>query len=118
MSTIVDKYLSEKNENIRLITTIAVIITAVLGIAAGYDFVRNNLWVPKVELISVDFETGTCQLKIRGDERTLIGDDTAFAGGAWGVRFGTLTIGGEQHYHTVEMVKDGMVYKTLATRPA
>lgn len=116
MGSVIEKYLSEKNKNIRVITTVAVIITAILAIAGGYDFIRSNIWVPKVEVVSVNFDSGICVLRVRGEEKTLTGDDTVFAGGPWGVRFGTLTLNGDQHYHTVEMVKDGMVYKTLSTR--
>lgn len=114
--TIVDKYLSEKNKNVRVLTIVAVVITSILAIIAGGEFILAH-WVPTLEIVSVDFQNGVCVLKIGSKQKTLIGDDTLFVKGAWGVRFGTTTgDDDDQHYETVELVKDGMVYHTLATR--
>lgn len=107
-----------KNKHIRALTTLAVIVTSILALTSGYNFIMNNFWVPTIEVIQVDYSNAYCMLKIGGKEKILSGDGTLYINGQWGVRFGTISLSTQPHYDAVELVKNGMVYKTLANYDA
>ncbi len=92
-------------------STVAIIVTSLLGIAGGYVWYKSNLWKPKVQIISADFKNAVCKLNINGTERMLYGNATLAAGGQWGVRFGTTDAGPIDQYNTIELVRDDRVYE-------
>ncbi len=110
-SAIISKVLDKYGNHVKALSTVAIVITSLLGIAGGYLWYRSNIWRPKIEIISSDFKNAVCKLRINGTERMLYGNATLAAGAAWGVRFGTTDAGPIDQYNTIELVKNDMVYE-------
>jgi hypothetical protein len=114
-SEVIEKYLEKYNSHVKLLSTLAIIVTSAIAIAGGYAWYKSNLWQPTVTVTSVDFTTAVAELVINGRAVTLYGNDTMAAGGTWGVAFGTTSLGSTQ-YDTIQLIKNGMVYDVLNTK--
>ena len=112
-SEVREKYLEKYNSHVKLLSTIAIIVTSAIAIAGGYAWYRSNIWEPTITVTSVDFTNAIAQLVINGRDVTLYGSDIMAAGGTWGVGFGTTTIGNGTQYDTIQLIKNGMVYDVL-----
>lgn len=86
---------------------------AVLGIVAVYNFYKNNLWEPKIEVLSVDYDKGIAKLMINGREFILRGDSSYLIGFDWGIKFGYTPKGASRQADRIEVLKRGMVHKVI-----
>lgn len=87
---------------------------AVLGVFAVYSFYRNNIWHPKIRVISVDYGKGVAELEINGEPFTLRGDSSYLIAFDWGIKFGfTPTADGKRIYDRIEILKRGLVHSVL-----
>ena len=102
--------LSKTNERI---LRIAAIVGAITVIAGGYTFYLNNIWRPKIEIISVDFNSGIAKIKYKGKEIDLEGDAIYWLNGDWGIKFGNIQKSNGNFYDRIELVKKGMVVEYL-----
>lgn len=108
---LLEKVLNKNATTVRVISTVALVITSLIAIAGGYVWLHSNVWKPNVEIVSVDFNNAVCHLIINGTEKTLYGNATLAAGASWGVRFGTTQSGMTDVYNTIELVKEDRVYE-------
>jgi len=102
--------LSKTND---IIIKIAAVVGAITIIAGGYTWYLNNIWKPNIELISVDFENGTAQLKHGSDIIELTGDATYWINADWGLRIGSIIDDGKLRYNRIDLLKKGMVVEYL-----
>lgn len=87
---------------------------AVLGLIGVYNFYKNNIWHPKIEVISVDFNKGVANLKINGKPFVLRGDSSYLIAYDWGIKFGFLpTNDGRRVYDRIEVLKRNMVHQVI-----
>lgn len=108
---LIEKVLNKNASTVRAISTVALIITSLIAIGGGYIWFYTNVWKPRIEIISVDFDKAICQLRINGKEKVLYGNAILSAGAGWGIRFGTTQTGDIERYNTVELVKEDRVYE-------
>jgi hypothetical protein len=95
------------------IVAIASVITALGG---AYYFFVNNVWKPKVKVLSVDFENGFATVEMPfGRKVDVYGDSQFLIGGDWGVQFGTVNIDGKTTYENLQLLKKGLVDEYLDT---
>lgn len=116
----INSALSGNNRYIKTIGTIAVVVTSIVAIGAGYNWYVSNVYKPKVKINSVDFENAVADIQIKGiwggyKQKFVYGNATIAAGGEWGVRFGTTNSGvnDDLSYNTVELTKNDLVYEIL-----
>lgn len=102
--------LSKTNDTI---IKIAAIVGAITIIAGGYTWYLNNIWKPHIEVLSVDFENGTAQLKHKNKIIELEGDAVYWIDADWGLRLGVILEDGGSRYERVELLKKGMVVEYL-----
>lgn len=104
----------EKESKIVLkVVAVATIITALGG---AYYFFVNNIWKPKIKVLSVDFENGFAKIQMPfGRIVDIYGDSQFLVGGAWGVRFGTINKDGKNSYENLQLLKNGLVDEYLDT---
>jgi hypothetical protein len=114
-SETIERVLGKYDSHVKLLSTVAIVIGAVITIAGGYNWYRSNLWKPSVTITDVDFTNGVAHIIINGVQKTLYGNSVLAAGGLWGVQFGTTGLGSGQ-YDTVELTKNSMVYDILKTK--
>jgi energy-converting hydrogenase Eha subunit A len=114
----ITKYIDENNTYVKVLITIGVIAAAVASISSLVVTIPN-LIKPKIKIISVDYEDAVCTLTINGKERKLYGNSTVYAGGSWGIRFGTQIPSGQEDssYDSIELVKDERVIDYLDKKP-
>ena len=74
-----------------VIIKVAAIVGAVTIIAGGYTWYLNNIWKPHIEVLSVDFENGTAQLKHKSKIIQLDGDAIYWINADWGLRLGVFS---------------------------
>lgn len=87
---------------------------AILGVFAVYTFYRNNIWHPKIRVVSVDYGKGVAELEINGEPFTLRGDSSYLIAFDWGIKFGfTPTPDGRRMYDRIEVLKRGLVHSIL-----
>jgi len=93
---------------------IAAVVGALTVIAGGYSFYLNNIWRPKVEILSVDFLKGEATVKVKNSTFLIYGDSTFLinAMGDWGIRFGS-SRSNKDDYDRLELTKKGMVVEYL-----
>jgi small basic protein len=92
------------------IIKIAAVIGAITVIAGGYSFYLNNVWKPKVSVISVDFIKGIAKVKVGHSKIVDIYGDAIFSiGGEWGIQLGKTN----NLYDSIDLVKKGMVVEYL-----
>lgn len=111
----VSKYLNEENKYIKVLTVIGIIAVSTISIIQAIQFIQSNFWKPTITVKNVDFEKAIAQLTVNGNDQTLYGNTIMNASGDWGVQFGT-TGAEDQTYSTLELIKNGMVYKILQTK--
>lgn len=104
-------YLSKTSD---VIIKIAAFVGAVTVIGGAYTYYLNNIWKPKVDVESVDFNKGLAVVSVGGRRINVYGDATFMVNtfGDWGIRFGTSkgNIGG---YDRLELTKKNMVVEYL-----
>ena len=110
-----DKVYVEKvaNTTTDKIIKLAALVGAITVIAGGYTFYLNNLWQPKIQVLSVDFTKGEAEIMVKGMKIQIYGDATFMIGGDWGVRFGSIMKDGKVYYDRLELVKKSMVVEYL-----
>lgn len=95
---------------IRPFARIAAIFSVIAGVGIAYWFYLDNIWRPKVSLISVDYETGVAVLNVNGKEKTLYDGSTISAMGHWGIRFA----GGDgRSAERLELIKNEITYQVI-----
>ena len=96
-----------------VIIKVAAIIGAVTIIAGGYTWYLNNIWKPHIEVVSVDFDNGTAQLKHKSKVIDLDGDSIYWINADWGLRLGAIVDNGILKYDRIDLLKKGMVVEYL-----
>lgn len=94
----------------------AAVAAAIVSLGAAYSFFINYFYVPKVEVVDVDFSVGTARIRILGLYPRIIeikGETIYQISGDWGVRLGSSLIVGETKYNRIELVRRGMVVEYL-----
>jgi len=98
------------NKTTQVIIKFAAVVGAITVIAGGYTFYLNNIWKPKVSVISVDFVKGIAKIKVGGSKIVDIYGDASFSiGGDWGIQFGKTN----NIYDSLDLTKNGMVVEYL-----
>ena len=95
----------------------AAVIAGITALAGGYAFVLNYVWIPKVEVVSVDYTNGTATIKLGTLFTKMIditGDTIYQLSGDWGVRFGSIVQDNKIIYNRIELVRKGMVTQYLS----
>lgn len=100
-------------KGIKNIGTIAAVIGLISVSAGVYIFYKNNVWVPKVSIDSIDWANGIATVFIGGKEKKLYGDTELSAGGNWGIRFSKDPDYNGRGYSRIELLKDKRVFKIL-----
>jgi hypothetical protein len=105
---IIDPKAFEKEREIILkVVAVATVITALAG---AYYFFVNNVWKPKVKVLSVDFDNGFATIEMPfGKKVDIYGDSQFLIGGDWGVKFGTVNKGGKVSYENIQLLKRNLV---------
>lgn len=97
-----------------ILLKVASVGAALLGVVAVYNFYRNNIWSPKIEVVDVDYTKGVANLIINDKKFILRGDSSYLIGFDWGIKFGfTPTPDGKRVYDRIEILKRNMVHKVL-----
>lgn len=92
------------------ILQIAAVVGAITVIAGGYSFFLNNIWKPKVSVVSVDFTKGIAKVRVGGSKIIDIYGDAVFSiGGDWGIQLGKTN----NVYDSIDLIKKGMVVEYL-----
>jgi len=103
-----------KGKNLLLRT--AAIAAAIVTLGAAYTFFVNYIYVPKVEVLEVDFNKGTAKIQIKGLVNRIIniqGETLYQISGDWGVRLASTVVEGRGAYNRIELVRRGMVVEYL-----
>jgi hypothetical protein len=66
-----------------LLLKAASIGAAILGVVAVYNFYRNNLWQPKIEIKEVNYDEGIANLVVNGKPFILRCDSSYLIGYDW-----------------------------------
>ena len=103
----------KEKELILKIVTVATVITAIGG---AYYLIVNNVWKPKLKVVSVDFENGFATIQMPFNKTVYIyGDSQFLIGGSYGVKFGTINKEGKVSYENIQLLKNGLVVEYLDT---
>ncbi len=106
----------KKYGQINLLSTIATIAIAIVGIGAGYVYIKSVI-KPSVTVKEIDYDLGVAKLIVAGKEKMLYGFSTISAGGEWGIRFGNSGVDGDHdNFDTLQLVKNQIVYEWLAIK--
>ena len=103
----------KQSEIVLKVVAVATVITAIGG---AYYFFVNNVWKPKVTVLSVDFDNGfaTVQLPF-GRKIDIYGNSEFLVSGEWGIKFGTVNKDGKVSYENLQLLKHGLVDEYLDT---
>jgi hypothetical protein len=105
--------LEKQSKVVLKVVAVATVITALGG---AYYFFINNVWKPKVKVLSVDFNNGFATVELPfGRKVNIYGDSAFLINGEWGVKFGTINRGGKVSYENLQLQKNGLVEKYLDT---
>jgi len=100
----------------KLVLKIVAVASVITALGGAYYFFVNNVWKPKIKIISLDFENGFAKIQMPfGRIVDIYGDSQFLIGGAWGVRFGTITKNGKNSYENLQLLKNGLVEEYLDT---
>jgi hypothetical protein len=100
----------------KLILKVVAVASVITALAGGYYFFVNNVWKPKVKVLSVDFTNGFATVEMPfGRKVDIYGDSQFLIGGDWGVKFGTVNKGGKTSYENLQLLKKGLVEEYLDT---
>jgi hypothetical protein len=95
------------------VVAVASVITALAG---AYYFFINNVWKPKVKVLSVDFVNGFATVEMPfGRKVDIYGDSQFLISGDWGVKFGTVNKAGATSYENLQLLRKGLVEEYLDT---
>lgn len=107
------KAFEKERELVLKVVAVATVITALAG---AYYFFVNNVWKPKVKVLSVDFDNGFATIEMPfGKKVNIYGDSQFLISGDWGVRFGTINKGGKVSYENIQLLKRNLVEEYLDT---
>jgi|APGre2960657505_1045072.scaffolds.fasta_scaffold126617_2 hypothetical protein len=99
-----------------IIIKIAGIVVAITALGAGYNFVLNYLWKPKIEILDVNYIEGTATIRVKSlfsQTISINGENIYQIAGEWGIRFGTILNNGELKYNRLELVRKDMVVEYI-----
>jgi hypothetical protein len=97
-----------------LLLKVAGISAAFIAIFSAFTFYKNNIWHPKVEVVSVDYKNGVAKILINGKPFLLKGDSSYLISYDWGIKFGyTFKGNGERIYDRIEILKGNMVHSVI-----
>jgi len=106
---------SFENES-KFVLKVVAVATVITALAGAYYFFLNNVWKPKVKVLSVDFANGFATLELPfGRKVDIYGDSQFLISGDWGVRFGTINKSGKVSYENIQLLKHGLVDEYLDT---
>jgi hypothetical protein len=106
---------SFENES-KFVLKVVAVATVITALAGAYYFFLNNVWKPKVKVLSVDFDNGFATLELPfGRKVDIYGDSQFLISGDWGVRFGTIIKSGKVSYENIQLLKHGLVDEYLDT---
>jgi hypothetical protein len=98
----------------KLILKVAGVSAGLLAIFSAFQFYKNNIWHPKVEVVKVDFKNGIAELIINGKPFLLKGDSSYLISYDWGIKFGyTYKGNGKRIYDRIEILKRNMVHSVI-----
>jgi len=97
-----------------VIIKVAAIVGAVTILAGAYSYYINNIWIPKVEILDVDFSKAFAKVKIGTREIYIYGDATFMLNtfGDWGIKFGSSK--SSNTYDRLELTNIWQMVKYLA----
>lgn len=102
------------NNKGKVFLKIAAYSTAVFALINVYQFYKNNIWHPKIEVLDVDFDKGVAHLMINGKKFTLRGDSVYLIDSDWGLKFGhTFTKDNKRIYDRIEVIKKDKVHSVI-----
>jgi hypothetical protein len=100
----------------KLILKVVAVASVITALAGAYYFFVNNVWKPKVKVLSVDFDNGFATVEMPfGRKVDIYGDSQFLIGGDWGVKFGTVNKAGKTSYENLQLLKKGLVEEYLDT---
>ena len=100
----------------KLVLKVVAVASVITALAGAYYFFVNNVWKPKVKVLSVDFDNGFATVEMPfGRKVDIYGDSQFLIGGDWGVKFGTINKGGSTSYENLQLLKKGLVEEYLDT---
>jgi hypothetical protein len=100
----------------KLVLKVVAVATVITALAGAYYFFVNNVWKPKVKVLSVDFANGFATIEMPfGRKVDIYGDSQFLIGGDWGVKFGTVNKSGKTSYENLQLLKRNMVEEYLDT---
>lgn len=92
----------------------AAIGAALLGLVSVYNFYKNNIWHPKIEVVNIDYKNGVAELIINNRPFMLKGDSSYLINNDWGIKFGfTQKPNGLRVYDRIEVLKRNMVHQVI-----
>jgi hypothetical protein len=93
---------------------IAGISTATLGLIGAFNFYKNNIWKPHVQVLSVNYAKGEAEVVVNGKKAKLKGDSVYLISNDWGIKLGyTFTGNNSRIYDRIEILKRNMVTKIV-----
>jgi hypothetical protein len=108
------KFDLSKGEEILL--KVAAISAAALAVVNVYQFYKNNIYHPDVEVKDVDFAKGTAKLLIDGKPKSIKGDSSYLIGNDWSIQLGsTFSSNNVRKYDRIEILKRGNVDSVIKT---
>ena len=97
-----------------ILLKVAGISAAFIAIFSAFTFYKNNIWHPKVEVVSVDYKNGVAKIIVNGKPFLLKGDSSYLISYDWGIKFGyTFKGNGERMYDRIEILKRNMVHSVI-----
>jgi hypothetical protein len=98
----------------KIVLKIVAIATVFTALGGAYYFFVNNVWKPKVTVLSVDFDNGFATLQLPfGRKVDIYGDSQFLISGDWGVKFGSINKNGKVAYENIQLLKHGLVVEYL-----
>jgi hypothetical protein len=98
----------------KIVLKVVAIATVFTALGGAYYFFVNNVWKPKVTVLSVDFDNGFATLQLPfGRKVDIYGDSQFLISGDWGVRFGSINKNGKVAYENIQLLKHGLVVEYL-----
>ena len=100
----------------KLVLKVVAVATIITALAGAYYFFVNNVWKPKIKIVSVDFTNGFATVEMPfGKKVDIYGDSQFVIGGDWGIKFGTINKSGKVSYENLQLLKRGLVVEYLDT---
>jgi hypothetical protein len=100
----------------KFVLKVVAVATVITALGGAYYFFVNNIWKPKVKVLSVDFVNGFATVEMPfGRKVDIYGDSQFLISGDWGVKFGTVNKAGATSYENLQLLKKGLVEEYLDT---